>query len=195
MESIWEQTKYGAMAQEVLADPQPGWLFDIYFLSKHGEDLKEEIKDLRPISIDLPKYETVLVTQSFLGTEKSFPINRKYSGDTSMEFYIRVEDNNKGIYNFLARLQQNQMTFPHLERDRTFDKIRLTMRDRRLNSTTSYTFMNCIITNFEMGQMSYEGEEMIKCTLSYHYDFWEKDSEKSNTEVSIVNTSNSIVSV
>ena len=46
-----------------------------------------------------------------------------------------------------------------------------------------------------MGQMSYEGEEMIKCTLSYHYDFWEKDSEKSNTEVSIVNASNSIVSV
>ena len=27
-----------------------------------------------------------------------------------------------------------------------------------------------------MGQMSYESEEMIKCNLSYHYDFWTKDN-------------------
>jgi len=177
MNSIWEQTKYGAMAQEILSDPQPGWLFDITFMSRHGEDLYEQVKNLIPISIELPKYETQYVTQMFLGTERSYPINRKYSGDTTMEFYIRVEDDNQGIYNFLARLQQNRMSFPHYERDMTFDKIVLTMRDRKLQPTTKYTYINCILTNFEMGQMSYEGEEMIKCTLSYHYDFWTKGEE------------------
>ena len=173
MNSIWEN---GAIGMEILSDPQPGWLFDITFLSRHGEDMHEQIKNLVPISIDLPKYETQYVTQMFLGTERSYPINRKYSGDTTLEFYIRVEDENQGIYNFLARLQQNRMAFPHVERDMTFDTIKLTMRDRKLQPTTIYTYINCILTNFEMGQMSYEGEEMIKCTLSYHYDFWTKDN-------------------
>ena len=172
MNSIWEN---GAIGMEILSDPQPGWLFDITFLSRHGEDMHEQIKNLVPISIDLPKYETQYVTQMFLGTERSYPINRKYSGDTTLEFYIRVEDENQGIYNFLARLQQNRMAFPHVERDMTFDTIKLTMRDRKLQPTTIYTYINCILTNFEMGQMSYEGEEMIKCSLSYHYDFWTKD--------------------
>ena len=175
MNSIWEQTQFGAMAQEVLSDPQPGWLFDITFKARNGEDLLQQIKDLRPISIELPKFETQIVTQHFLGTERSYPINRKYSGDTTLQFYIRVEDDNQGIYNFLARLQQNRMAFPHLERDMTFDTITLTMRDRKLNPTTIYTYINCIVTSFEMGEMSYEGEEMIKCSLSYHYDFWTKD--------------------
>ena len=173
MNSIWEN---GAIGMEILSDPQPGWLFDIAFLSRHGEDIYEQIKNLVPISIDLPKYETQYVTRMFLGTERSYPINRKYSGDTTLEFYIRVEDENQGIYNFLARLQQNRMAFPHLERDMTFDTIKLTMRDRKLRPTTTYTYINCILTNFEMGQMSYEGEEMIKCSLSYHYDFWTKDN-------------------
>ena len=173
MNSIWEN---GAIGMEILSDPQPGWLFDIAFLSRHGEDIYEQIKNLVPISIDLPKYETQYVTQMFLGTERSYPINRKYSGDTTLEFYIRVEDENQGIYNFLARLQQNRMAFPHVERDMTFDTIKLTMRDRKLQPTTTYTYINCILTNFDMGQMSYEGEEMIKCTLSYHYDFWTKDN-------------------
>ena len=173
MNSIWEN---GAIGMEILSDPQPGWLFDITFLSRHGEDMHEQIKNLVPISIDLPKYETQYVTQMFLGTERSYPINRKYSGDTTLEFYIRVEDENQGIYNFLARLQQNRMAFPHVERDMTFDTIKLTMRDRKLQPTTIYTYINCILTNFEMGQMSYEGEEMIKCSLSYHYDFWTKDN-------------------
>ena len=174
MNSIWEN---GAIGMEILSDPQPGWLFDIAFLSRHGEDMYEQIKNLVPISIELPKYETQYVTQMFLGTERSYPINRKYSGDTTLEFYIRVEDDNQGIYNFLARLQQNRMSFPHYERDMTFDKIVLTMRDRKLQPTTKYTYINCILTNFEMGQMSYEGEEMIKCNLSYHYDFWTKGEE------------------
>lgn len=173
MNSIWEN---GAIGMEILSDPQPGWLFDIAFLSRHGEDMYEQIKNLVPISIELPKYETQYVTQMFLGTERSYPINRKYSGDTTLEFYIRVEDENQGIYNFLARLQQNRMAFPHVERDMTFDTIKLTMRDRKLQPTTTYTYINCILTNFEMGQMSYEGEEMIKCSLSYHYDFWTKDN-------------------
>lgn len=173
MNSIWEN---GAIGMEILSDPQPGWLFDIAFLSRHGEDMYEQIKNLVPISIELPKYETQYVTQMFLGTERSYPINRKYSGDTTLEFYIRVEDENQGIYNFLARLQQNRMAFPHVERDMTFDTIKLTMRDRKLQPTTTYTYINCILTNFDMGQMSYEGEEMIKCSLSYHYDFWTKDN-------------------
>ena len=173
MNSIWEN---GAIGMEILSDPQPGWLFDITFLSRRGEDMHEQIKNLVPISIDLPKYETQYVTQMFLGTERSYPINRKYSGDTKLEFYVRVEDENQGIYNFLARLQQNRMAFPHVERDMTFDTIKLTMRDRKLQPTTTYTYINCILTNFEMGQMSYEGEEMIRCTLSYHYDFWVKDN-------------------
>lgn len=173
MNSIWEN---GVIGMEILSDPQPGWLFDIAFLSRHGEDMYEQIKNLVPISIDLPKYETQYVTRMFLGTERSYPINRKYSGDTTLVFYVRVEDENQGIYNFLARLQQNRMAFPHVERDMTFDTIKLTMRDRKLRPTTTYTYINCILTNFEMGEMSYEGEEMIKCSLSYHYDFWTKDN-------------------
>lgn len=191
MNSIWEQ--HSEFFE--LSDPQPSWMFDIQFFSENGEDTLSSIQNLMPISIDLPKYETQYVTQTFLGTERSYPINRKYSGDTNMEFYIRVIDvANSGLYEMIANLKQTQTQFAHYERDTRFNKIKVIMKDRcgnpnsqtkeeDKNKLTSYTFVNCFVTNFEIGQMSYESDEMIKCTLSWHYDFWYRNHDSNNEQL------------
>lgn len=159
------------------SDPQPGWLFEITFESEIS-GASELIKDIIPISITLPTYETITVERWFLGTSKSASINRKYSGDTDMEFYIRTEhEDDQQLFNLLAKTTQKQNGYKHNEFDETYNKIVIKMVDKKGQSTVQYTYYNTIITGFNMGDMSYEGEDMVKCTLSFHYDFWTQNTE------------------
>ena len=159
------------------SDPQPNWMFEVSFLSNDGTDL--QLNDLLPITADLPKYETQIIQRNFLGTEKSFAINRKFSGDMSMEFYMRVEHDREELLNtvsgLLDRPKQPMDPWYHNELDRTIDKIKVELKDRKGNTRQIYTFMNCIISNFSMTELSYEGEEQVKCTLEWHYDYWSKE--------------------
>lgn len=156
------------------SDPQAGWLFNIWFQSENaGAD--EVLKNLVPLNISLPTYETIVVERSFLGTEKSFPIKRKYAGDTDMEFIIRSENDDSSLFNNLAMTKQTQQGFKHFELDRTYNKIMVQLVDRKGEVNAVYKYFNAIVTNFSMTDLSYEGEDMVKCTLSFHYDFWTKD--------------------
>lgn len=157
-----------------LSDPQPTWLFNIVFQSD-TPNADETLKDLIPISVGLPTYETILTTRSFLGTEKSYPIMRKYSGDTDMEFIIRTANENDELFKILASIKQTQFGYKHFELDRTFNKMIVQIIDKRGNISTTYKYYNIIITKFDLTNLSYEGEDMMKCTLSLHYDFWSKD--------------------
>lgn len=170
MESIFKHTNVFDSS-----DPQPGWLFDIKFESD-AAGASEILNDLIAISISLPTYETVTVERFFMGTSKSVAINRKYAGETDMEFYIRTEgENNFQLFSNLSKLSQKRFGFQHLEFDTTFDKIILTLYDKTGQENCKYIYYNCIITAFNLGDISYESEDMIKCTLSFHYDFWNKE--------------------
>lgn len=156
------------------SDPQPGWLFNIWFQSE-ASCASDTLKNLIPLNISLPKYETVVVERNFLGTAKSYPINRKYSGDTDMEFIVRTEDDNPELFTHLASINQTQQGFKHYELDRTFNKIVVETVDRTGQVNSRYKYFNVIITEFSLSDLSYDGEDMVKCTLSFHYDFWTKD--------------------
>lgn len=168
MQTIWQNSNYFN-----LSDPQPSWLFEIVFMSD-APGAEQNVKDLIPISISLPQYETVTVERYFMGTCKSAPINRKYAGDSDMSFYVRtVAADNEQLYT-LGNVNQVPSPFQHLELDRTYNKIKVKIYSKVGEVETEYTYYNAIITALNFGEVAYEEEGMIQCTLSFHYDFWDK---------------------
>jgi len=157
-----------------LSDPQSNWLFNIWFQSD-TPGASDVLKNLIPINVSLPKYETIVIERNFLGTSKSFPIKRKYDGETDMEFIIRTENDDENLYNNLALIKQTQSGFKHFEFDRTYNKIIIETVDRMGKVNATYKYYNVIVTNFSLSDLGYDGSDMVKCTLSFHYDFWTKD--------------------
>lgn len=90
-----------------LSDPMGTWLFDVQFFNVNptagglNKFLTEKSTngDLVVTSCTLPGHETEIVTRNYFGSEKSYPILRKYGGDCEMRFDIRAEnDDNATLY-------------------------------------------------------------------------------------------------
>lgn len=141
------------------------------------------------IRVDLPTFDTQLVQKHFLGTEKSFPILRKYGGDTTLEFYIHTDphENNFIVYNFFKRFAdktqlQQQNKFFHKEFITIFNQIEISVGDRPDgNEVYLYYLNNCIVTKIDMGSLNYEGQDVLKYSMTVHYDDW-SIAEKDVTE-------------
>lgn len=81
-----------------LSDPQPTWLFDVFFY-KETTPSKIEMQHLIADNVTLPTFDTEIVTKKFYGSEKSWPVLRTYGTDVTMEFTLRSEWNhNKELY-------------------------------------------------------------------------------------------------
>lgn len=141
------------------------------------------------IRVDLPTFDTQLVQKHFLGTEKSFPILRKYGGDTTLEFYTHTDphENNFIVYNFFKRFAdktqlQQQNKFYHKEFITVFNQIEISVGDRPDgNEVYLYYLNNCIVTKIDTGSLTYEGQEALKYSMTVHYDDW-SIAEKDVTE-------------
>lgn len=86
-----------------LSDPQPAWLYDVLFYKSVGENNSNmsyvEDTHLFVDSISLPSYETELVTKNYFGSEKTYPVLRKYGTDIELGFTMRTDWNdNKQLY-------------------------------------------------------------------------------------------------
>lgn len=176
--------------------PLASWIFTVEFYS--GLDavkminLQEDLSAI-PVKIDLPSFETQTVTQKFFGTEKSFVIGRKHSGETTLEFnaYCCQKENEFIIKNFIKEwtgvFLYGNGSYQRKEFDTVFDKITVSLYNRTDNKIYSYIFINCIPTKIELGSMSYESEDKVKFNLGIHYDDWyietiEPESENKQNE-------------
>lgn len=165
------------------SDPQPNWLFDITFMSDKPLDLSDKLNNCIPISFTLPQHTTTYVERYCLGIKKSVPVARDYSGDSQMEFIIRTENSENDYLKELGNVHENILDeFKHLEQDRTYNKIEVKMYSRALNKgkVTIYTYYNVILTEMTLGEISYEGEEAVKASMTYHYDYWTVREEGQN---------------
>lgn len=126
------------------------------------------------IKVDLPAMETNLVTKKFLGTEKSFPVLRKYAGDTTLEFYARSDPReNKFTINHFFRNLDPRKIYYHNEFHTVFNKIIIKVGDRPNGGDIyRYNLVNCIVTKVDQGSMSYENGGIMKYTMTVHYDDW-----------------------
>lgn len=164
------------------SNPLPNYLFRVVFQCNDGlsNDKKyvldnDKNRSMIAIQIDLPSFETNIVTKKFLGSEKSFPIYRKNSGDTTLAFYAHAEqkDNDFIIYNFFKKIQEKYNgKYWHYENYNFFDNICIWLCSPNKEFQYVYHLINCTVTKIDQGQLSYEGSEAIKYTMSVHYDDW-----------------------
>lgn len=130
------------------------------------------------IKADLPAFETSIVQKHFLGSEKSYPILRKYGGDTTIEFYTHTDphENNFIVYNFFKQLKNatpSNSYYYHKEFNIIFNRIEIVVGDRAGgNPTYIYHLRNCIVTKVDTGALTYEGQDALKYTMTVHYDDW-----------------------
>ena len=166
--------------------PLANWLFLVNFYytlsdgttASNGYNLLDDNDlSMKAIKADLPSIETNIVTQSFFGSKKSFPIYRKRMGDTTIEFYIHsaYKENSFIINNFFERyLSKTTPTIYHKEFSPIFDQVEIRMFDRTNARIYTYILYNCIPTKVEhQGGLTYEGTgDIMKYSMSLHYDDW-----------------------
>ena len=184
------------MLKKPPSSPMNNYIFRVaFFLDAVYNDkslgyklLNDTDRSMIAIKVDLPTFETQLIQKHFLGSEKSFPILRKYGGETTLEFYTHTDphENNFIVYNFFKQFEKatpsNSMYF-HKEFNMIFNKIDITTGDRAGgNQTYIYHLLNCIVTKIETGNLTYEGQEALKYSMTVHYDDWtiEEKSVKEN---------------
>ena len=169
--------------------PIASWIFTVEFYaglqSVKIVNIKDDISSV-PIKVDLPSFETQIVTQKFFGTEKSFVIGRKHGGDTVLEFnaYSTQKENEFIIKNFIKEwtgiFLNGNGSYNRKEFDTVFDKIVVSLYNRTDNKIYSYVFINCVPTKLDIGSLSYESEDKVKFILGIHYDDWYVESVTSD---------------
>lgn len=171
-----------------LASPVPNWMFNVTFLfnpmAKRRFSINEnDVNDsFQCIGADLPGFEGSTKEVFFLGTKKSFVINRDYSGDTTLEFWLRdsakLDDHPANKTQLLDVLVPKSLTadnFDHYEFFPLFDAILLEVLNQDGSRFKMYKLIHPQVTGIEHGgSLSYEGEEGLKLTVTVHYDMWEQ---------------------
>lgn len=161
----------------IASEPQASWLFKVSF-ERNGLLFNSNDADIIAVKVDLPKFETRTITRHFLGTEKSFPIYKSYAGDSTLEFICRNGANSIMLYNSLKENEE----YVHNEFKNYLSnfKVELYTRDGKLAAT--YFYKNVIITEANLGSVSYEDEAIVKLEVTIHYDSWTVKQERILTE-------------
>jgi hypothetical protein len=171
------------MLQLPKSPPLPNYMFNVsFFYYKGMENSKKYIldndldKSMIAVQVDLPSFETKLVTRKYFGSEKSYPVYRSNAGETSLVFYAHsvAKDNDFIVSNFFKKLNERlKDEYVHYERYKIFDKIVISVGfNAGGQETYQYTLRNCLVTKIDQGQLSYEGSEAVKYTMTVHYDDW-----------------------
>jgi hypothetical protein len=172
------------------ATPVPTWMFQVYFyfgqdfISKN--DIPTDTTSLDSftcIKVDLPKFTINQKTVSFLGASMNVNVYRDLSGETTLDFWCAANEktgrNPDGIINFMdAVLPGHDGTltdyFRHDEFMQVFDKIDIIVMNIDGSTFRKIRLYNPTVQEFNFaGEMSYEGEEGLRWTLTVHYDAWE----------------------
>lgn len=165
-----------------LSNPQASYLFEVQFFDTAGGDLPIRLtqsKEAVAIRASLPKQTLKTTTKWFAGTPKTFTVNANRDGETTMEFIVRSEGLKglKELLNLPTGSLLEDSTFRHNEYRRFFDLIKIyliknTSADFN-NIGTEYSLYNCIPTNVDFGDVSYEGTDYVRCSVTIHYDWWD----------------------
>lgn len=172
------------------ATPVPTWMFKVYFY--FGQDFIRKnnlpadttsLDSFTCIKVDLPKFTINQKTVSFLGTSMNVNVYRDLSGETTLDFWCAANEktgkNSDGIINFMDTvLPGNDGTltdhFRHDEFMQVFDTIDIIVMNIDGSTFRKIRLYNPTIQEFTFaGEMSYEGEEGLRWTLTVHYDAWE----------------------
>lgn len=175
-------------------------VFTAYNNSYFPEELNSLTYEIQPISCSLPTEETHTAEQFYLGTKRTVTTYKDRSGECTMEFYYRdisisvelddptsVTNKNVSFFNLLAlanSVDSSQTTEQIIKKPihsellkPLFRKITISLFNADTSAANDYVLVNPIITNIEhSGDLSYESEDLVKWTITIHYDWWESRS-------------------
>lgn len=175
-------------------------VFTAYNNSNFPEELTSLTYEIQPISCSLPTEETHTAEQFYLGTKRTVTTYKDRSGECTMEFYYRdisisvelddptsVTNKNVSFFNLLAlanSADSSQTTEQIIKKPihsellkPLFRKITIRLFNADTSEANDYILVNPIITNIEhSGDLSYESEDLVKWTITIHYDWWESRS-------------------
>lgn len=162
-------------------DHHYSWLYLIE-IAIGGKEIQVQALDFQ-----LPGYVDTIWTAKRFGTQKSYTIHRNYEGESTFNFYMdRLQDNGNSnnsselfkLYanSFMAKGPHNVDTAwnQHREFDKSMklDHINIKLLDRNFVLQKQYKLLTPLITEFKMGELGYDSEEIIKSSMTVHYDFW-----------------------
>lgn len=174
------------------AFPQASYLFKVCFYGDENDagEVIDMLLDVNnndeavSMTATLPKAQVKTVTQWYKGTPKTRVVNMDRSGDTNLTFVVRRTGFGRltDLFNVTGYDIESDFEFNHDEFFRNFSKIKIyllksnnikpTKLLNKSNRTMTYTLYNCVVTNFEFGELSYESNDYIKMTATVHYDYW-----------------------
>lgn len=174
--------------------PQKSWLFTVDFfldetraktLNLNGTSYfgSGNLVSLQVVSCSLPSEDVHIAERQFLGRKYSLPTYADRSGECTIEFYYRTYPViNASVFDILAGTVNNRnnessvfdtSTSTHNELYQLFDKIVISMLDDTMKTVRTYTLCNPIVTGFEHStELNYESEDIMKWTMTVHYDWW-----------------------
>lgn len=170
--------------------PQTSWMFNVVLeltneaKQRYGMDVIPTDPSFLCIKADIPKFESQTKDFYFFGSKMTKNIFRDYSGDTTLEFWLRGSETKTGIdtpskkralIDMLIPKEQPFVIddlYPHKEFENIFASIQIVLLKVDGTIFKVFELENPIITNVEFGSVSYDSEDGLKISLSVHYDHW-----------------------
>ena len=192
---------YASYMTKNSTNPVPNWLFNVTFRMSNNTDFESKLNELECISIGLPENETQTSEVHFFGTSMTVPVNRKYGGEVSAEFFDKSE--HQYLINMLTSIVQSHGIDKVVNVDKTpfkrrkefqykldsiiIDVFPMNVMSRVGDSSNAtvmknvykrYTLYNPIITKFNYSDgLDATGESALKYSITIHYDYWNIENE------------------
>lgn len=170
--------------------PQTSWMFEVVLQASEEAKARYGIDDVTTdptfmcIKADLPHFESQTKEFYFFGSKITKNICRDYSGETTLEFWLRSSEakigsdtpnSKKALIDLLAPKRVGFVVsddFPHKELETLFSRIQIRLLKIDGSVFRAFELENPIITNVELGSVSYDGEDGLKIEMTVHYDYW-----------------------
>lgn len=170
--------------------PQTSWMFEVVLQLSVVAEKRYGVSNIATdptfvcISADIPKYESTTKQFFFFGSSMSKNIYRNYSGETTLQFWLRgseikldSDDPSKKIalIDILAPKRDSiavDDSYPHKELMQLFSQIQIKLLKADGSIFRTFDLENPIVTNVEFGNVSYEDDAGMKISMTVHYDYW-----------------------
>jgi len=187
---------YASYMTKNSTNPVPNWLFNVTFRISNNTVLENKLNELECVNITLPENETTTAEVHFFGTSMTVPVNRKYAGEVTAEFFDKV--GRDSLINMITHGVNTKTIDKVAQADKSpfrrreefihkIDNIVIDVFPMNVLSKVKgesqegivrniykrYTLYNPIITKFNYTEgLDASGESALRYSITIHYDYW-----------------------
>lgn len=162
-----------------LSDPQRTDLFSVVFYDSTGFSYRystPESSEFFAFRSGLPKQSNVLAKRWYFGTYRRDVINSDRGGEIPIEFYLRsARGYNLKLFQFMGmpigeEFLDEEQRYKHVEFNKRFDRIELTLRSSSFKNGTVFTLYNCNVKDLDLNEVDAQDSNVLRLTATVSYD-------------------------